>query len=133
MMASASRRLMLTAFLLAPFSFSVASAQHTDEQGQIDTQIQNTWMRFLEEVRANDAQSAAEYFTPRVRKQYLEAFQSSGDQLHKIADGWSKIKAVSLSTPFAEYTLFDDEGDGQRMFLITFVKSADGSWMIHSM
>ena len=132
-MESASHRFLLTAFLFASCSSSIASAQLTDEESQIDTQIQETWVLFLEEVRANDAQGAAEYFTPRVRKRYLEAFQSSGDELHKIADGWSRIKAVSLSNPFAEYTLFDDEGDKQGMFLITFAKSADGSWMIASM
>lgn len=133
MMEGVSNKLLWAAFLFALFSFSLASAQLTDEESQIDTQIQKAWMLFLEEVRANDAQGAAECFTPRVRKQYLEAFQSSGDELHKIADGWSKIKAVSLSTPFAEYTLFDDGGDSQRMFFITFAKSADGTWMIASM
>lgn len=123
----------LTVFVFVLIGLPVADAQQTEEQHQIDAEIQQTWLLFLAEIRANDAQGAAEYVVPRVRKQYLEAFQNSGDQLHKSADGWSKIKAVNLSIPFAEYAVFDGEGDDQRMFFITFAKSADGSWMIYSM
>lgn len=120
-------------FLVVIIASANVHAELTNEEIAIDAAIQKTWAQFLERLSNNDASGAAEFIRPKIRKQYLQIFESMGDQLHEMAEEWSTIKAVQLSSPFSEYTIFTGTGSDERMHFISFARKNDGSWIIYSM
>ena len=127
---NSSLYLLLATILTVLTRTNVALADLTEEEAARDAEIQNTWSLFLQRLSENDAEGAANLISAAKRKQFLQIFEEWGSELEHMADGWSAIKAVSLKATYAEYTIFREIGEEERMHFIMFSKSIDGSWRI---
>jgi len=104
-----------------------------ESTAQIDAKVQNTWSGFRGALAAGNAVGAASYFSSRARARYATFFNEQQGQLAALGADLPTPQAVEISGTYAEYAMVREIGGVSRLFLVQFVRDADGVWRIAGM
>ena len=85
------------------------------------------------ELSKSDLFSAMEYFTIEGQANYGPIFEPLLDQIDEVAANYTNPERISINDEMAEYVVRRVGGNGDRVFIITFMKDEDGKWKINSM
>jgi hypothetical protein len=85
------------------------------------------------ELSKSDLFSAMEYFTLDAQTNYGPIFEQLLDQIEEVAANYTNPERISINEEMAEYVVRRVGGNGDRVFIITFMKDENGEWKINSM
>lgn len=89
-----------------------------------------TWSTFCASLDDGDVASALNQIYPRARENYDGPLNGLGAGVQNVTATWSNIKEVSTTDRFAEYTVFQQTENGQRMHFVTFMKDGDQWYLL---
>lgn len=87
----------------------------------------------FDELSKSDVFAAMEYFTSEAQTNYGPIFEQLLDQIDEVAANYTNPERISINEETAEYVVRRVGGNGDRVFVITFMKDEDGEWKINSM
>jgi hypothetical protein len=82
---------------------------------------------------AGDKATALSYLTPRAQVKYSPVFDVLLPHMPEILASYSPIRWVSASAEVSEYAINRTINGKNHLFLIDFLKDADGVWKLDAM
>jgi hypothetical protein len=100
---------------------------------EMDRMFSDLLEGMFNELSDSDISSAMEYFTMEAQTNYGPIFEPLMDRIDEVAANYTNPERVSINEDMAEYVVRRVGGNGDRVFIITFVKDEEGEWKINSM
>jgi hypothetical protein len=120
----------------------------TDQQGQVSTAevgiavhdvvgmdalFKSLWNGMNAALLAGDKATALTFLTARAREKYGPVFDVLLLHMSEIISSYSPLRGVTVTPGYAEYALNRTINGEKRIFLIYFLKDADGVWRLDAM
>ncbi len=120
----------------------------TDQQGQVsdaevgvavhdvvgmDALFKSLWGGMNAALLAGDKATALTFLTTRAREKYGPVFDVLLSHMSEIISSYSPLRGVTVAPGYAEYALNRTINGENRIFLIYFLKDADGVWRLDAM
>jgi len=103
------------------------------DTARIDQMLQTAWWGFTTALAAQDRTQALQYFNEQAQQKFQPVFQTLATDLPQIVASFSSPQLVSVTNEIGEYAINRTIGGVDRIFLIYFMRDADGVWRIDDM
>lgn len=100
---------------------------------QMDTLFTNLWDGMNEALVRGDGNGAAQYLNEGAKRKYLPVFEALKSQFPQIIASYSPLRRVSISEDIGEYAIARNVNGQNRLYLIYFLRDADGVWRVDEM
>ncbi|MFN8544252.1 MAG: hypothetical protein U0807_08595 [Candidatus Binatia bacterium] len=100
---------------------------------EVDTMFKGLWDGMNTALLAGDTAGALTFVAGGSRTRYGPVFEILLPHMPEIIASSSPLQAVNISARFAEYAVTRTIAGESRLFLIDFIRDADGVWRIASM
>jgi hypothetical protein len=115
----------------AVHSQTVAIVVHDGQQ--LDQIFINLWNGMNEALVRGDINGAANYLNEGAKRKYQPVFETLKPQFPQIIASYSPLRRVSISENIGEYAINRAYQGRSRIYLIYFLKDADGVWRVDEM
>jgi hypothetical protein len=99
----------------------------------MDAMFKGVWESMNTALLAGDKATALSLLTPQAREKYERVFDALSPDMAAIVASFTSFRGVSVAEGFAEYALNRTIDGENRLFLIYFLKDADGVWRLEAM
>ena len=99
----------------------------------LDAPLQSIWDGLNAALLAGDKAQALTFLTVGAQEKYGPVFDVLLPHMPEIIASYSPLQQVSLSTDIAEYAIMRVRDGQLRLFLISFLKDANGVWLLDAM
>jgi Glucodextranase, domain B len=99
----------------------------------LDAALRAMWQRFTTALGAGDIEAALRLFNDDARLRYAPVLTALAPHMFGILQSFSPLARVSLSTDISEYAVVRRFEGRNLVYLIYFLRDADGVWRIDSM
>lgn len=103
------------------------------DPSQMDQLFNTLWKGMNEALIAKDKPKALEYLNPAARLKYAPVFDALMPHFPTIVSSYSGLQRVSISADIGEYAVNRTIRGLNNIFLVYFLKDADGVWRLDSM
>jgi PKD repeat protein len=103
------------------------------DTAQLDQVLQATWNDFTAALTSRNAPQALQFFNAQAQLTYKPVFDVLVANLPDIVASFSALQPVSFTPDIAEYAVIRDDGSRGMMYMIYFLRGADGVWRLDSM
>ncbi len=103
------------------------------DPAQVDQLLQQTWSSFVRALASRNTAQVLQYFNSQGQQKYQPALQALAANLPQIAGSFSPPQTLSVTDSVGEYAINRLIDGVNRVFLIYFLRDADGVWRIDSM
>lgn len=101
---------------------------------QVDQTLQSVWSGMKDALIAGDQNLALAYLSASARDRYGPVFEALSPMMEEIFAAGSPLLPGQLSIDIGEYAMVRQDSDGQpRVYLVYFLRGADGVWRLESM
>lgn len=100
---------------------------------QMDALFTNLWNGMNEALVHGDVSEAAQFLNESAKRKYLPVFEALKPQFAQIIASYSLPRRVSISEDIGEYAIVRNFNGQNRLYLIYFLRDADGVWRIDGM
>jgi len=126
----------------------IARLQVTDPQGLVttaevgilvqdvvamDVMFKGMWESINTALLASDKAAALSLLTPRAREVFDPVFDALLPHMADVVATFTAFQGVNVTSSYAEYALNATINGENRLFLIYFLKDADGVWRLEAM
>jgi len=126
-----------------PFTITVTDAQNVvtsrtylvvaSDAAQMDKIATAVWNSVNDALIAGDKSTAMMSLNPSAQSKYGPVFDTLMPTYSSIASSFSALRRGSLGADYAEYAINRVIDGVNRLFLVYFIKDADGLWQLDSM
>ncbi|MES3001249.1 MAG: Ig-like domain-containing protein [Pseudomonadota bacterium] len=100
----------------------------------LDAKLKALWSGMNAALVAGDKATALNYLSPAAQEKYGPVFDALQPVYEQVISTWSAPITGTLSGSIGEYGVITTSSDGARqLFLINFIRGADGVWRLESM
>jgi hypothetical protein len=103
------------------------------EAGAADAVLGEVFSGMTAALGVGDIEHAARHLDARARAKYVPVFETLAPSLGEIVASFSPPSRVSLSSDFGEYAVVRPFANGQRLYLVSFLRDAGGVWRVGSL
>ncbi|BAV33336.1 hypothetical protein SCL_1021 [Sulfuricaulis limicola] len=100
---------------------------------QMDTQFTTLWNGTNEALIRGDVSTALTYLNEGAKRKYGPVFQVLKPHMPQIIASYSPLRRVSISEDIGEYAIVRNFNGQNRVYLIYFLRDADGVWRMDAM
>ncbi|HJX10202.1 MAG TPA: hypothetical protein VJ733_06825, partial [Candidatus Binatia bacterium] len=100
---------------------------------QMDALFTNLWNGMNEALARGDVIGATQYLNETAKRKYQPVFDAFKTQFPQIIASYSPLRRVSISGDIGEYAINRTYQGRNRIYLIYFLKDADGVWRMDEM
>ncbi len=100
---------------------------------QMDTFFKSIWSGMNSALGAGNLQGANKYLSLSAQRKYQPVFQALLPHLNEIIASYSSPRRVTISQDIGEYAINRTYQGQNRLYLIYFLKGADGVWRMDAM
>lgn len=101
---------------------------------QLDQHLKQVWSGFVQTLTARDKAAAMNVLTQSAQARYAPVFDALLPALPAVAASVSAPQRTQITETLGEYAVTRPGADGTlRLFLIYFLRSSDGVWLLDSM
>jgi hypothetical protein len=100
---------------------------------QMDMLFTNLWNGMNEALVHSDMNGAAQYLNESAKRKYLPVFEALKLQFPQIIASYSPLRRVLISEDIGEYAIVRNFNGQNRIYLIYFLRDADGVWRVDGM
>ena len=101
--------------------------------GAPDLNLRAMWSGITTALGAGNKAAAMQYLRDPAQLKYGPVFDALLPDMTQILASWSSPLTSSLSASIGEYAVITTSAGARQLFLIYFVKEADGVWRLDSM
>jgi hypothetical protein len=101
--------------------------------GDVDACFQALWGGMNSALVAGDKETALQFLSVSAQAKYGPVFDALLPHMPEIVASYSAFRAASFSASFAEYGVTRIINGMNQLFLIDFVRDADGVWRLDAM
>jgi len=100
----------------------------------LDAQLRAVWSGFVAALNAGDREAALAFVSRSARPRYAPVLGTLAASLPQVAASISALQPGSLSSTIGEYFVTRPAANGSvQVFMVYFLRDADGVWRIESM
>lgn len=100
---------------------------------QMDTLFTNLWSGMNDALVRGDVNGAAQYLNEGAKRKYMPVFEALKPHFSQIIASYSPLRRVSISENIGEYAINRTYQGQNRIYLIYFLRDADGVWRMDGM
>jgi hypothetical protein len=100
---------------------------------QMDQLLTGLWGGMNDALKRGDLSAAIQYLNESAKRKYKPVFQALLPHMPEIIASYSAPIRASISESIAEYAVERPYGNGRRVYLVYFLKGADGVWRLDAM
>jgi hypothetical protein len=100
---------------------------------QMDALFTNLWNGMNDALVRGDVNGAAQYLNESAKRKYQPVFEALKLQFPQIIASYSLLRRVSISEDIGEYAIVRNFNGQNRVYLIYFLRDADGVWRMDGM
>jgi len=94
--------------------------------------VNMVWNDFTIAIRKGDVDSYGAFFSTVTRTENLEVIESMGPFAVNFAEEWSNFRPIEITQDVGSFVITRSEPDGDRDYLIYFVREPGLGWRLHS-
>jgi hypothetical protein len=113
--------------------YSQAMAVVVHDGQQLDQLFTSLWGDMNDALVRGDVNGAAQYLNEGAKRKYQPVFEALKPQFPQIIASYSPLRRVSISENIGEYAINRTFQGRNSIYLIYFLKDADGIWRIDAM
>jgi hypothetical protein len=102
-------------------------------RAEMDQTIREVWSRLNTALAAGRKEEAVGYLSTAAEAKYGPLFDALLPYMPAIVASYSPLEQVSLTPKVGEYAMSRFDGQTKRLYLIYFVRDADGVWRVDGM
>jgi hypothetical protein len=114
-------------------AFVVEYAVVLQDPSQMDPLFQAIWSGMNEALVKGDIAGAVKYLNQSARFKYEPVFQALSTHLPEIIASYSPLRRVSITASIGEYAVVRALDGQNHLFLVYFLKDADGVWRLDAL
>jgi hypothetical protein len=99
----------------------------------MDALFTNLWNGMNDALVRGDVNGAAQYLNESAKRKYQPVFEALKLQFPQIIASYSLLRRVSISEDIGEYAIVRNFNGQNRVYLIYFLRDADGVWRMDGM
>jgi hypothetical protein len=103
------------------------------DRAQTDAMLRTVWSGMNDALAAGNKDAAMRYLNGEAQVKYGPVFDALLPNMPAIVASYSPLEQLSLTANVAEYAITRMDGATKRLYLIYFMRSADGVWRIDGM
>lgn len=103
------------------------------DRAQTDAMLRAVWSGMNDALAAGNKDAAMRYLNAEAQVKYGPAFDTLLPHMPAIVASYSSLEQVSLTGNVGEYAITRMDGTTKRLYLIYFMRDADGVWRIDGM
>jgi len=104
-----------------------------NDAAQIDQLFTSLWNGMNNALRTGNVNGAAQYLNESAKRKYLPVFEALKSQFPQIIASYSPLRRVSISEDIGEYAIVRNFNGQNRLYLVYFLRDADGVWRVDGM
>jgi hypothetical protein len=104
-----------------------------NDPAQMDAFFRGIWNGMNQALIRGDATTALSYLNAGAQQKYQPVFQRLLPQMPAIIASYSPLERTSITEDIGEYGVVRPYNGGNHLYLIYFLKGADGVWRLDSM
>ena len=108
----------------------VVAVQDPQKMDQFFTAI---WNGMNNALKGGDVNAAVRYLNESAKRKYQPVFQALLPRMGEIVASYSPLYRLSVTEDIGEYAIQRPYNGGSRVYLIYFLKDADGVWRVEGM
>jgi hypothetical protein len=97
------------------------------------TLLSATWAGLKNALNGGNATAAVQLYAPQTQAKYQQIFSDLGAAMKTITSTWADPILISSDDNYAEYAVRQTVDGQARMYLISFIRDAQGNWVIEEM
>lgn len=103
------------------------------DKAQIDQALKVQWRGLTDALLAGDKQKAMTYLSHGAQLKFGPVFDVLMPSFPAILPTWSPLLGANIFSEMAEYSLVTGNSSRRQLFLVYFLRGADGVWRLESM
>lgn len=103
------------------------------DPAQMDRLFVNLWDGMNSALKAGNLAGAAEYLNAGARLKYRPVFEALVSDMPQIVASYSALQRISISEDTGEYAITRPYQGQNQLYLVYFLKDADGVWRLDGM
>lgn len=115
------------------YSDSQSFSVRVSSLAEMDQMFSDLLDEMFKELSDSDVAAAMKYFTLDAQVSLGPSLVLLLEQIDQVAANYTNPERISINDVMAEYVVRRVGGDGDRVFMITFLKDKDGEWKINNM
>ncbi len=104
-----------------------------NDAAQMDQLFTNIWNGMNNALKVGNVNGAAQYLNESAKRKYQPVFEALKAKFPQIIASYSPLRRVSISSDIGEYSIVRNFNGQNRLYLIYFLRDADGVWRMDGM